>query len=441
MQRHRMIGAAVLLMGLCCGCSVTVKQAENTPATSTHLAVTTLTVSGLGLGLPQGLESDRQMIALFEKQSGIRVQMVRDGRLNATEYEEYLSLLDAAASLPDLLLMPSLPTVSAKNLLLSLDDYLNADPAYQKVPASLRQSATGELGSFAAVCRYGLEGYFLNPALFSAAEVSPLASGFSFSSFCNAVTRLSKVNRGLPLAQFDQIVFWYPAICSSGITWGIWNEGQFDPMGRAVKTAVSEASRLRGSCFSSAAPPDSAETVSDLWQSGDLALYYGNTRQGAILSAVPEATFIGIAGDLPLLNADYIGITTACQDRKEAFALLKWLSYSDEGLNIRYLEQDFAKSGCPPLNGDPKLKKRFLDGYPQEGIRQLLSKVERGLVVGEDYIPDYPIYLDQLTYPIQTVSDQPKTIRQWLAASVAGEVDYETIASQLDRFLDREAES
>ncbi len=441
MQRRGMIGAAVLLMGLCCGCSVTVKRAENTPTTSAHLAVTTLTISGVGLGLPQGLESDRQMIALFEKQSGIRVQVVRDGRSNVAEYDEYLSLLDAAASLPDLLLMPALPTVSAKNLLLSLDSFLNADPDYQKVPASLRQSATGELGSFAAVCRYGLEGYFLNPAVFSAAKVAPLASEFSFSAFCDTVTRLSKADRGVPLAQFDQMVFWYPATCSSGVTWGIWNEGKLDPTGRALKTAVFEASRLRERCFSSADPPDSAEAVSDLWQSGALALCYGNTRQGSILSAVPDATFIGIAGDRPLLNADYIGITTACRDRKEAFALLKWLSYSDEGLDTRYLEQDFAKSGCPPLNGDPKLKKRFLDRYPQEGIRQLLSQVERGLVVGEDYILDAPIYLDQLTYPIQAISDQPKTIREWLAASVAGEADYETVASQLDRFLDGAEES
>lgn len=118
MRNRCMAAGLALLFLLFSGCTVKVKQSENQPDTSDYLQVVTLTLAGAGLHQPDSMLSDERLLDVFEKSSGIRVSIIRSAHLSSQDdYFDYLSLLERSASLPDLLIFPSIPEIEEKHIL------------------------------------------------------------------------------------------------------------------------------------------------------------------------------------------------------------------------------------------------------------------------------------------------------------------------------------
>lgn len=443
-MRNRCLTAGLaLLFLLLSGCTVKVKQSENRPDTSDYLQVVTLSVAGVGLHQPDELQYDEKMLDAFEKSSGIRVNILRSAHSSRKDdYLDYLSLLEQSASLPDLLIFPSIPRIDEKHILIDLKKYVDGDEEYQRIPLPLRTAAAYSGSLPALPLRYYLEGYFVNRSVFQAQKLNAPGFGSSFSFFFSSVKALAAKKSGVTaLGQFYEIPFWYPVIQQKKPTlWGAYADGTFSLTGQSFREGVSYASQLRAACYPDTEPDElPEETAASLlkkWKNGSLALYYGSTAELGEIKAVSfEVSFIGIPCDRPLLDADYIGITKSCTHPKEAFALLKWLSYGESGLAVRYAEESAADSGSPPINGDAALLKRFSDAVPARGIREAIDLVSSAIVQGGDYIPNYHTYMQQLQYELSCRPEIRQSAQQWIFDAVDGRGSFEQYASELERLI------
>lgn len=443
MPKRAFSAVLALLFLLLSGCTVRVKQSENQPDTSDYLQIVTLTIAGVGLHLPDDDLSDENMLRAFEKSSGIRVIVNRSGHLSdEAEYLDYLSLLERSASLPDLLIFPSLPEINEKNLLLDLEKYIAADAEYQQIPLPLREAVSYSVGVSAVPLRYYPEGYFVNTAAFSEQKIAAPAFSSGFTRFFSSIQALAESSTALlPLGQFYDIPLWYPAIQEELPTlWGAYDGERFSLNNSHFKNGVSFAAQLREACFPNTAPEDfsqqSAASLRKQWQDGGLALYYGSTRDTADIAGLSSAVaFAGIPGGRLLIDADYIGITADCAHKQEAFALLKWLSYGKEGLQERYADETAARSVSPPLNADPRLSRAFLDANPYDGMQEALQAVDTAIVKGSDYIPSYHTYTERLTYSVPALSDRAQPLNEWIADAVNGSYSYFQYGQKLDELV------
>ena len=149
------------------GCRVEVKESEAKPSASENLQKIVLTISGVGLGFPPENQSDEEMLASFEKNSGARIVISQAAHTNnAQTYLSYLKLLDHSASLPDIIIFPSLSAISEKLILCDITDMIAAEQDWKEIPIPLQKAVTTAENIFAVPLRYSLEGYFINQDLF-----------------------------------------------------------------------------------------------------------------------------------------------------------------------------------------------------------------------------------------------------------------------------------
>ncbi len=443
-MRNRCIAAGLaLLFLLFSGCTVKVKQSENQPDTSDYLQVVTLTLAGAGLHQPDSMLSDERMLDIFEKSSGIRVSVIRSAHLSSQDdYFDYLSLLERSASLPDLLIFPSIPEIEEKHILTDLKKFVQDDSEYQSIPEPLRKAASFSGGLPAVPLRYYLEGYFINKAIFETEKIAAPSYGFGFTRFFSSIKALAaKKGTHLALGQFYEIPFWYPVIQKTDPSlWGAYVDGNFSMDGKHFKDGVSYASQLRAACYpdteADALPKETDESLLKKWKAGSLALYYGSTADIEEIKNVGfSVSFAGIPGEAPLVDADYIGITTGCTRPREAFSLLKWLSYGQDGLQERYASEDSLLTGNPPLNADMRLTKQFIDEAELEGLQEAVESVSKAIVRGEDYIPGYHTYMKRLQYSLSCLPGVEQSAEQWIFDAVDGKYSFLRYASELNKLV------
>ena len=324
--------------------------------------------------------SDEKQIETYEKSSGVQINWKRSAHLEEeSAYLEYLSLLTASGTLPDLLIFPDLPKISEKNLLIDLDRYINGDYVYQHIPSVL-QKAVSVSGTVSAVpLRYYLEGYFINHALFQKEKVSAPTFGSGFTRFFTSIKTLADKKPGfMILSRFSDIPYWYPVIQDSPSVWGAYRQNEFDMKHQSFLNGISYASQLRAAIYPDKKPEEIPQYSDDdllkQWKKGNIACYYGSTQNINQISAVAfPLSYIGIPGNRIVLNADYIGITRSCSNREEAYSFLKWLSFDIKGVQKRYSHSNTFLAGSPPLTNNPNIQKIYLKNVSCNGIREAVE--------------------------------------------------------------------
>ena len=428
------------------GCRVEVQESEGKPSTSENLQKIVLTVSGVGLGFPPENRSDEEMLASFEKNSGAKIVISQTAHTNNTQsYLSYLELLDHSASLPDVMIFPSLSAISEKVILTDITDMVAAEQDWKEVPLPLQNAVTTADSIFAVPLRYSLEGYFVNHNLFEKEKISVPSFAWTLSRLSSNIRKFAANNQIIPVSNFYEIPLWYPLLKDDSAVWGAYEKNGFDFESKTFSAGIQYARQLKKGCYPDAdaenLPAYRQSTVQSQWQSGQTALFYGNTQNlSEIKSNAFTGSFIGIPGQLSVIDASYIGITANAAHKKEAFALIKWLSFGSDGVKKRLSSESNPMTNQIPLTKNNNLLQQFLNQCNYGGVAEALEQIDQAVVNGEDYLPQYHNVMFQTQYSLGN-QQGAHSLEEILQMAIDGKLAYAEISTELNRLVHRKEES
>ncbi len=431
------ICAASLALACLLGCRVEVTKSDVKPFASNNMQKILLRISGIGLGLPQNNRSDEEMLADFEKRSGIKTVVTQTAHSNDKQsYLSYLELAEHSDELPDIIIFPSLSALTDKAILYDISDFIEADAEWNEVPLPLRKAVTMNGDVFAVPLRYSLEGYFINQTLLRQKLPTSPSFGFSLSQFEQYLRALHSDKQLLPLSDFYRIPLWYPYVKESTALWGAYGNSGLDLESKSFCDGIRYAQKLReeqGTELSSLSP----DTVQKQWQDGKIAFLYGSTEnQAEIYSDSFVGTFIGIPGGTAILDASYIGINIDSSHKKEAFALIKWLSFSSDGVKRRLSAIENPLLNQIPLTRSSTLLQQFTSQIADPGISEALKQIDRAVVRGDDYLPRYHYIMHQARYQLGE-GQAAASLTHILQSVIDGKLSYPEISAELNRLVHR----
>lgn len=428
------------------GCRVEVKESEGKPFTSENLQKIVLTISGVGLGFSPENQSDEEMLTSFEKNSGAKIVISQTAHTNNVQtYLSYLDLLDHSASLPDIIIFPSLSAISEKLILYDITDMVTAEQDWKEVPIPLQKAVTTAENIFAVPLRYSLEGYFINQDLFQKEKLSVPSFGFTFNYFTQSIQNLTANKQIIPLSNFYDIPLWYPLTKEDSAVWGAYGKNGFDLENKIFSTGIHYAWQLKKECYSSAdaanLPAYSPNTAQSQWKSSKTAFLYESTQNlSDIKTDTFTGSFIGIPGKTSVIDASYIGITANAAHKKEAFALIKWLSFSSDGVKKRLSSTSNPMTNQIPLTQNSNLLQQFLKQCNYKGIAEALEQINQAVVKGDDYLPQYTNVMFQTQYHLSD-SQESYSLEKILQMAIDGKFSYAEISKELNRLVHRKEDS
>lgn len=428
------------------GCRVEVKESEGKPFTSENLQKIVLTISGVGLGFSPENQSDEEMLTSFEKNSGAKIVISQTAHTNNVQtYLSYLDLLDHSASLPDIIIFPSLSAISEKLILYDITDMVTAEQDWKEVPIPLQKAVTTAENIFAVPLRYSLEGYFINQDLFQKEKLSVPSFGFTFNYFTQSIQNLTANKQIIPLSNFYDIPLWYPLTKEDSAVWGAYGKNGFDLENKIFSTGIHYAWQLKKECYSSAdaanLPAYSPNTAQSQWKSGKTVFWYESTQNlSDIKTDTFTGSFIGIPGKTSVIDASYIGITANAAHKKEAFALIKWLSFSSDGVKKRLSSTSNPMTNQIPLTQNSNLLLQFLKQCNYKGIAEALEQINQAVVKGDDYLPQYTNVMFQTQYHLSD-SQESYSLEKILQMAIDGKLSYAEISKELNRLVHRKEDS
>lgn len=428
------------------GCRVEIKESEGKPSTSENLQKIVLTISGVGLGFSPENHSDEEMLAAFEKSSGAKIVISQTAHTNqAQAYQSYLDLLDHSASLPDIIIFSSLSMVSEKLILNDITDMVTAEQDWNEVPIPLQKAVTVTENIFAVPLRYSLEGYFINQDLFQKEKLPVPSFGFTFNQFAQSIQRLAANKQIIPLSNFYDIPLWYPFTKEKSAVWGAYGKNGFDLENKIFAAGIHYARQWKKKCYSDAdaanLPTYSPSIAQAQWESGKTAFLYENTQNLPDLKTNTfVGSFIGIPGKTSVIDASYIGITSNAAHKKEAFALIKWLSFSGDGVKKRLSSTDNPMVNQIPLTQNSNLLQQFLKQCNYKGIAEALEQINQAVVKGDDYLPQYHNVMSQTQYHLGN-SQESYSLEKILQMAIDGRFSYPEISQELNRLVNRKKDS
>ena len=440
------ICAAIFAFVCLSGCRVEVKESEAKPSASENLQKIVLTISGVGLGFPPENQSDEEMLASFEKNSGARIVISQAAHTNnAQTYLSYLKLLDHSASLPDIIIFPSLSAISEKLILCDITDMIAAEQDWKEIPIPLQKAVTTAENIFAVPLRYSLEGYFINQDLFQKENLSVPSFGFTFNHFTQSIQKLTTNKQIIPLSDFYDIPLWYPFTKEDSAVWGAYGKNGFDLESKLFSTGIHYARELKNKCNSDAdaanLPSYSPEAAEAQWKSGKTAFLYESTQNlSDINTDTFTGSFIGIPGKTSVIDASYIGITPNAAHKKEAFALIKWLSFSSDGVKKRLSSAGNPMTNQIPLTQNNNLMQQFLKQCNYKGIAEALEQINQAVVKGDDYLPQYDSIMFQTKYHLSD-SQESYSLEKILQMAIDGKLSYAEVSKELNRLVHRKEDS
>lgn len=438
--------SAILTFPCLSGCRVEVKESEAKPSTSENLQKIVITVSGVGFGFSPENRSDEEMITFFEKNSGTKIVTLQTAHTNNIQtYLSYLELLDHSAGLPDIIIFPSLSAISEKLILTDITNLVAAEQDWKEVPIPLQNAVTTAGGIFAVPLRYSLEGYFVNHNLFETAKLPVPSFPFTFSRFSQNIRKFAASKQIIPVSSFYEMPLWYPLLKENSAIWGAYGKNGFDFESKSFSAGIQYARQLKKECYPDAdaenLPAYQQSTAQSQWKNGKTAFFYGNTQNlSDIQSDAFISSFIGIPGKASVIDASYIGITANAAHKKEAFALVKWLSFGSDGIKKRVSSESNPMTNQIPLTKNSNLLQQFLKKCKYSGIAEALEQIDQAVVKGDDYLPQYHGVMFQTQYHLGN-HQGAHSLEEILQMAIDGKLAYSEISTELNRLVHRKEES
>lgn len=404
----------------------------------------TLRYANWNLGTEEENNLQRQLVAAYVAANpNVTVEFVDmsgDGG-----WEEKLTNLAARGELPDVFMANNTPYYVQNDWIADLTDLVADDADWANVPQVLKDAVTYDGSVLGLPSAQFIMGYFVNQALFEAANLDAPAYGVAVEDFFAAASALTDVEQGvLGLHEMEPILGWYASTQDDALNWFSFDGEHMNYNSDAFKAAVNAAIEMR---------PHTWQGLTDEQRTGFASQgpweLFMNQESGAVWEggwAVPNfaqnATFnwdfVGIPGGNQAMVADILVVSSTAPDVAAAYDFARWMSFSADGFAA---EAELAASASAvPTRMPVSVSADSIDLYmsfmgDRPGLRQALENLDNSLV--ESLAKIVPGYINARWEGKPGIDvGQDLDVNMWYMFNnvAAGSYKYEDFSAQLEEF-------
>lgn len=331
---------------------------------------------------------ERQLIQAFEKKEGVRVKIVENPGSGTAYWEGIDASVFTKNDLADVFMTPNIDYPLKSQYALNIKEYVEADPEFNKVPASVREACKFKSGYYALPARLNLQGYFANTALIEETlniDCENLNVNSSHDKIEEIIDKAATVDSVIGGCKST----WYIDTMASVLDedpekkqgFFTWDGSQYHLDEAPFINGVKMAKELFASHkVLQAYSDEELETleidtsgdldakIADAWNKGKLALRFGYTYEmkDMIQKKLPTSSykFIGNPGGKISLIGDYYCVYAKTEKPELAYKLAKWMSFGMDGFRKRMeLYRPTGSVNSLPLQNDTQLINDYFDMY------------------------------------------------------------------------------
>ncbi len=351
-----------------------------------------ITIMSWNLGTKAQNNLNRKMIAEFEKaHPDYKVSVVSYGN-----YTETLTSLAGKKSLPDVFMLDNLPTALLNEWVMDLSEKVNADDDWKYVINPLKQAVKYNGRTFAIPAEMHMWGLYVNDVVFNENNVSTLDVNPSVNEFFNAVDVINSPTKGVASLNDEiEMINWLPSALDESLGYYTFDGTKFNVNSNAFSETLSKMQSLRSGkkTFASWSAQEKLNTgfngVDELWYNNGLAMYFDTTANrnakiysGNQIAFKGQMRFVGVPSGRSVLIPDMWGISKGTKNFDGAFELVKWLSFSGEGI-LKRIELDASSDVKQFVSLPISTKQSVIDEYFKNeiaGLKQVFLSSENAIV-------------------------------------------------------------
>ena len=422
----------------------TMNSTTVSPTTGNGATVATTTVKkptkktvirycGWNLGTEEENNILRRLVEKFNKESStIRIDLIQP----EGNYDEFLTTLAAAKTLPDVFLVNNVPSAVQSQWALDLTELTAADSEWNDVELGLRESVTynGKVYGIPAAQNY--IGYVVNYDLvndyanFSAIDMEDAAAEDIFAPGQFTTDQLFEIAKSLKninvtdgtgiigLDSTGDMINWLPSsLDPTGQTQHfVWDGYEFNFTSDVMKDALTKIQEIASTTeqYVLSSIPDTTgdeenlvEHKKQIFGSTSASEVFNNGQMGFIQAGTWTADvehdfnykFIGLPDGKVISAGDFMCIGSSTKNKEAAYEVAKYLTFGLQGYRNRFQIIDenpeatnLAISGLPISTNDEVVEKWF-QYVKLQGTKEVFEAVKAGeiqvLVEGNKVIPGF----------------------------------------------------
>ncbi|WP_423188866.1 ABC transporter substrate-binding protein [Alkalibacterium sp. f15] len=447
-----MVGISSLMLGslvlAACGdngdtAEETGNEGETTSEETTSGDKVTLSYANWNLGTEGDANIERMMIDAFnESQDGIEV--VIDDTVTTDDWDGSLSTAASAGDLPDVFMMNNIPTSYSNDWLLDVSDIAAADEEFEMIPEAIRTASQIEGQTVSIPFATHLMGYYVNNDILNDLNLPLAEYGVSMDEFLEGIRSSTNIDQdivGIEIAA--QIADWYPGSVNEELGWFTYNEqeGTYSldspEMAEGINTARDIAAN--GYAYVNMSEEDkermSGGDSGAAFRNGQITYSFNGTwmNQSFTTETDFDWDFIGIPGGNNVIVNDFIGIAKSTENAEEAYEFAKFMSFGKEGFmqRVAFVEENDFGFNTLPISTDQEILDAYWEQVDIPGIKAAYDDLDGAMVEGFKVVPGYVNSRFEATTGVSIGEEENATIGYILDQSVAGNVNFQDYASQL----------
>lgn len=380
-----------------------------------------------------GTEEDnnlvRRRVEAFNKKSATtRIELVE--QLDGTSYDDFLATLASGGDLPDVFMVNSVPSAVINEWALDISDLVSADPEWQNVPSSLRESITYNNHVYAVPAGQYYMGLFVNLDLVNdyvkgtTAEEKFAPGNYTTQEWIDTVKAMRYVTPRdgtgiIGMSAVGDMLNWLPSTLdkTGQIKHFVWNGTKFDftsdllidsmriitdlgdPASQYVYDVIpategegDDAIEVRSAIFGPG-------TSADVFKNGQMGFIQEGSWAGTFEDTDFDCMFTSYPEGKIVVATDFMCISKSTKNKEAAYEVAKYMTFGADGCQDMFKILDENKDNpqvtltCMPLNTDSTISAKWLSYIKMKGLNEAFQAVKDGkceaVVEGNKTIPGF----------------------------------------------------
>lgn len=179
----------------------------------------------------------------------------------------------------------------------------------------------------------------------------------------------------------------------------------------------------------------SGDDTGAAFRNGQITYFYNGTWMNSSFATDTDIDwdFIGLPGGNSVIVNDFVGIAQNTEHAEEAYEFAKFMTFGKEGFmkRIELVEENDFGFNTLPISTDQEILDAYWEKVDIPGIKAAYEDLDESMIEGFKVVPGFAKSRYEATTGISIGDEENATIGYIIDQSVAGNVNYQDYASQL----------